>query len=352
MYADQFTSPEEGLGLIERMFVGGRRMLELLGVTLPPAEQAEWALMRVRNEKQEVALKEQARIARIPGVKRADLEFAQNRLGSIYEDGGYYHIPDMPFREAAVLRTLRDGAQAAGARIVQLDDPVRLERRNGRVVVFSESLALRFQARVTVLAAGVGTWDLLAGLGIGFPATVRQTPLLVVPNVAGLKIPILADRERGFSVALHLTEEPPDQPQKEMLVIGTRVSAKFDYIPGVSRRIEEAHVEKFRTMLPEPLRDWESHGGRFTAGWEVEPREAVSLKHMEPWHDWEPSMEGLYVALPGRATMSWLVATGIFEAVRKKLGAPGPPIAWSPPRADHPLYMHYEPYYNFNDYSP
>jgi hypothetical protein len=116
------------------------------------------------------------------------------------------------------------------------------------------------------------------------------------------------------------------------------------------RRIEQADIERFATHLPPALSDYIQRG-RFTAGYEVIPKEK-ERKHIEPWVEWLPGFRGLLLAMPGRATMGMAVAREVLAELESRLGRP----ARSDSRGallgswDDEIFMHFHPYYEFNDW--
>lgn len=348
MYVDRFDGDRKrGQKLAARMYAGGLGMLKDLG--LPPPDPAAFGIFRVRDNGHGAQLEDDARELRISGVRRLQPEDVQNLLGPVFEEGIFYAIPDLPFPEATVLERIRTFARTEGATFIEVDSPISLVRdENSESGVSVQYGDQRLLSRVTIAAAGAGNFELLQGLGMQPQMEIQQTPLLVVHNCLSIAASIFADNRRGFSFVRHAPDGPvlPDGA----LVVGTKAHRIVPYARPDERRIPQEDIEKFATHLPACLTD-HIERGRFTAGYEVIPR-ANGRKYFEPWVEWLPGYPGLLLAMPGRATMGMAVAREILDDLVRRLGMPArdPPEVVGEGRWDDNIFMHFHPYYGFNDW--
>lgn len=348
MYVGHFDGDRKrGRTLAAKMYAAGVRMLRDLGLPVP--DGSEFGFYRVRNDDEAARLEEDARELRLANVRPLDLETVRRSLGPVFEEGIFYSIPDVPFPEGEVLNRLRSIAGQEGANFVQVDSPIRLvrnEQSESGVCVRHGDLTV--YPRVTIASAGAGNFDLLRGLEIPLAVDFQQTPLLVVNDSLSISAPIFADKPRGFSFVRH----PPEGHAlpRGALVVGTRVARTVLFASPDERRIDQEDIESFASHLPPALSDY-IQKGRFTAGYEVIPRQK-ERKHIEPWVEWLPDFRGLLLAMPGRATMGMAVARQVLADLESRLGRParGSSNGTTQGSWDDDIFMHFHPYYDFNDW--
>jgi glycine/D-amino acid oxidase-like deaminating enzyme len=348
---------KRGRLLADQMYNAGLTMLEGLGLPVPNG--IDCGVVRVRPGTDEARhLRDDAGSLGIGHlVRELDQATAKSRLGPVFDDGNYYSIPDVPFPEGTVLERFRDIATQHGVTFVECQSPVLLEKRDqspsGHVIVCGGN---KLSSRVTIMAAGAGSCELLRGVGVAPRMKLQQTPLLVVDGCHSIEAPIFVDRPRRFSFVRH----PPDTVRlpNGALVIGTSVVEKdIPYASFDERRIRKDLIDKFEQSLPPCLREHVT-SGRFTAGYEVLPDSVMddrgdNLDYVEPWVEWIGRDEGqrILLAMPGRATMGMHTAERVLGELEEYIGAPfgGAPSTAMSGRWDGDIPMHFHPFYDFDD---
>jgi glycine/D-amino acid oxidase-like deaminating enzyme len=292
-----------------RTFIAGQRMLKTCGIPLSTGNGILAASKETRIDEVRALSKE---------LKFTQDEFRQLEADEVKEQIGafanpkasYFAVPDAPFDEAGVLTFLRDGATAKGAVFVEVDDAVRLERRNGTVIVHLGENEL--ESKLTLVTAGCGSFQLLGQLGEMLPHQLRRTPLLVSDRPSGLPADVYVDVDLGFSAVRHKCATTG----VEHVVVGTRTHDQpTAYAFPDERKIplkeqmdfaSNLHPELARKLLP----------SRFTAGYEVMPLEGSGISQYEPWIK---DFGDVVFASPGRATVAFMAATEVMDLMLSKV---------------------------------
>lgn len=346
MYINRFaTNRDRGRVLAKQMYAAGVDMLHDLEIP----EATSSGVLRVRTPADAQLLEADAALLRLPGVSPFVDRAALNReLGPLLEEGIYYKIPDSPFPEAEVLARLRGIAERHGTRFLIVDQPMQFESSaRSESGVRLRNSDHQVDSRVTIAAAGAGTLQLLQDLRLDPQIAIQQTPLLVLNGVPNVATPLFADRARGFSLVRHPCGRGGSK--RDAIVVGTKVVRRVEFALPDAREISKEDIEEFASCLP-PALSHEMPRGRFTAGYEV-VNDDSGLEYFEPDVRRVAGFRGLWVAMPGRATMGLFVAREVLQAIERELGPPrqgqNNGRAASEWRGD--ILMHYHPDYAFND---
>jgi glycine/D-amino acid oxidase-like deaminating enzyme len=340
--------------LANKMYNAGLVMLESLGLPVPNGEPS--GVLRVRSQDEaDHLLADAAALGFSDVVREVEPSIIRQRLGPVFEeDTAYYSIPDAPFPEALVLELLRMRAAEAGVHFVECDKPVCLKKNDrspsGHGIHCGETTIV---SKVTVIAAGAGSYGLLRDLEVDPKMKFQQTPLLVLDGCHSIEVPIFVDRPRGFSFVQH--PAAGDHLPEGALVIGTTaVDEDVDFVPFEERKITRARVAEFREKLPDCFRGY-VEVGRFTAGFEVIPvgifdDEGYELHYVEPWVRWFGVDDGLrlLVAMPGRATMGMLAAEMVLNELEAHVECSANPLV-RPELWEGDIFMHFHRIYDFDD---
>ncbi len=321
---------DHALGFARKMRLAGQELHDWLA--LPPP--AGFGVLRATDEGE--AREYEGRALKLKlSVRRLDDVEAQSELGPLYQPGfPYLATPEVPFHEGRVLTELR----------AQLQSPPSIVKE-GRVTLTKASPTtcsvavdgVSIRARCTVLAAGAGNVPLLAGLGLE-PLRLRQTPLLVAPCPPGVEARLFHDRISGFTLVRHDTNDGAK------VVIGAGLQRSVDFVEPLKRKISTADEMALWNRMPQCILDLKEQA-RITAG--MEPH--VDDEDFRPWISTVGAFTGLFVAVPGRATIALDAAHNVLELVKTHLEGlpepapgvdPGPGTEWS-----GEICMHFEDYY-------
>jgi glycine/D-amino acid oxidase-like deaminating enzyme len=318
---------KRGRLVANQMYAAGLTLLDGLGIARP--KESDRGILRVHpNEEHERIFLEDARALGLKEevVQKLPPDQVKKRLGSLFEDGNYYVIPDAPFPESRVLELLRENATKEGTVFIECKTPVHLERDSGspsRHVVTADGW--RHSSLATVVAAGAGSQQLLDHLGIDAGLKFQHTPLLVLDGCHAVEIPIFADRPRGFSLVRHAANGPT--LPEGALVIGTNVlETDIPFVPYHERKVRDDQVKKFLEHLPDCLSCQVTKHGRFTSGFEVIPHghqdeDGYDYHYVEPWVRRLGATDNLnlLIAMPGRATTGLLTAEMVLSELDELL---------------------------------
>ena len=325
-----------------KTFFAGRQLLEICGLPIPNS----CGLLGVSEAFHVEQLTKKRALLNLSEHEFRELESdeADRILGAYREPlATYYRIPDAPFNEAMVLDHFRREAIAGGAQFVEVDHPVSLARVSGGVKILFDD-GREIESPIVVVTAGVGSFGLMQQCGVTLEGTMQRTPLVVGDAPLDMPAPIMIDLDRGFSAVRH--ERGGDAGAA--VVMGTRAKTLHD--GHIDRVIPHADQQKFLEGVP-PVFQSSMATGRYTAGYEVMPQRSAGVSAYEPWIKEEGP---LLFASPGRATVSFMAAQDLFQAVLQR---------WLPAQQartthldlsccaawDSEIAMHYTSFYSFND---
>lgn len=337
---DDFSSAEAFRAFGVQVYNFGREMLRECGLP-PPSESG---LLFASNPARIAELHEVARLLGLPDheFRRLDGDDARRAKGEHWKDAvACFRTPDCPFDEASVLEHYRRAAKADGAWFIELERPARLARIDGGVRIRFDGLEI--DAPLVVVAAGAGSFELMAQYGSALSGSLQRTPLLVAEAPAFMPAAVVADLDCGMVGVRHARGGDP-----AALVLGTYVKCKNVPFSEASQRIiPKAKQEEFRLALPSGFRDLQ---GRFTAGYELVPSPELPMSRFQPWIDVRGDV---IFASPGRATIATLAATKTLAEIIKHRRADHSRKAEVDISAckewDDPIAMHFMNGFHFND---
>jgi glycine/D-amino acid oxidase-like deaminating enzyme len=327
-----------------KTFEAGREMLEDCGLPIP----GPGGIIGVNAPERIEDLKLKARLLnKVPqkAFRRLETDEARDVVGEWAEEGvEYYRIPDAPFDEAAVVNHLRDEALKNGAELVDLSAPAQLECRSDSIFVRYGEEAI--EAPLTLVAAGAGSFDLMAQVGMFVEHTLHRTPLLVGRGACSMPADIFVDTKNGCSAVHHKCTDM----EHGAVVVGTRVkceNAGFFYPDD--RRIPPCEIEEMRENLHPGFE--RLLPGRYTAGYEVIPPARSGRTQYEPWI---VDSGSVVFCSPGRATVALRAAQELVEEVLKpksksRIGGRATYTQSIGTPWQTPINMHFTQHYDFND---
>ena len=321
-------------------YIHGRQMLRDCGLPIP----SKGGLIYSKDSSRIAELHKARELLGLPDEEFRQLDACEARdlCGECWHrETTYFRSPDVPFDEAGVLEHYRRTAKAGGAAFIELDEPAKLTRLSDGVRVAFEDFWI--DSPLVVVAAGAGSFELMAQYGEKLNGTLNCTPLLVADAPESMPAPIIADLDKGFSAVRH--ERGGDPPA---VVMGTRVKLRDVPFVGASERvIHESEQQEFREKMPPPF---DQLRGRFTAGFELVP---PPRPRTSPYRPWIETRGNVILASPGRATIATLAASLTLERIiehwrsdRRQTTALDVAACrqW-----EAPIAMHYMRSYDFND---
>lgn len=324
-------------------FEAGRRLLQELGLPLPPSS----AVVGAKRADKIADLEEKIRLlGSSDSLRRLEPEEAAALLGEFAEqDKVYFSFADAPFAEADVLMALRE--KTVNATFIELSEPAWLEPRDANTIRIHCG-SWHMDSTMTLIAAGAASFELVRQIGGKLDGGIQKTPLLVSHQCCPLPAKIFADRDLHFSAVQHACEGL----EHGAIVVGTLSS---DFPVPFTRKIETPMREKLEKCLHPLLSERLLPGGRITAGCEVIPDPRTGISQYQPWI--EPNLGPAMFASPGRATVAAMAAQEVVDRILDKLGNGKASIefqfddrfhsVWDSPSA-----MHFTGKYSFNDAEP
>lgn len=324
----------------QQAYFFGRDTLKECGLPTP----AERGLLITSDPVRIAELHEARALLRFPEDEFRQLEPDESqRLGGEHWDPGaaYFYIPDAPFDEASVLEYYRAAAKSEGAVFLNLEEPARLSRVAGGVRVAFDGY--RIDAPLVVVAAGAGSFGLMAGYGVTLNGSLQRTPLRVAEAPPSMPAPVMVDSNWGWSGVRHF--RAGDSPA---IVMGTRVNCKnVAFADAFERNIPEAKKLEFMSRTPPPF---DRLAGRFTAGYEVVPAPGVTISRFSPWIE---AHGDVIFGSPGRATTAKVaVNQALVKIMQHRIARPGKttPFDRSECREwDELIEMHFMGTFDFDD---
>ena len=330
-------SAQDAIVFARRMRASGRELHARLGRQSPQG----FGVVRLRDQSEAATLERQANDMGV-AVRALLPSQAQGYTGQLYEPGGiYYATPELVFDEAELLEELRQQFTRLGGNVLVVDQPVALHANGGGLHVSLGGAVLR--APMTVLAAGVGTIPMLESIGLQSPQfAATQTPLAVIQqfvlpySTQNPKPRILVDRVSGYSVVSH---PPSNDLPNGAAVLGAGYARPFSFVPPNQRQIPTGDWTNLWAQLPPALQALQSNS-RCTAGVEIGRAGFLDvLPHVEA----SVAFPGLYIAVPGRATLAMRVAqevVDLFPSAASPSALQVTGSAWN-----SGIHMHHNPHY-------
>ncbi len=278
--------------------------------------------------------------------RRLESDEVERFVGAwVEQDVEYYQIPDAPFDEAAVVNHFRKAAKENGAELIDLPSPASLECRGDKVFVRHGDEAL--EAPLTLIAAGAGSFRLMAQIGMFVDHVLHRTPMLVGSGLCSMPAPVFVDTVNGCSAVQHKCSGT----ENGAVVVGTRIKdSDAPYVHPDDRRIPLTEISDMGRCLHPALSE-SLLPGRYTAGYEVIPPACTGRTQYERW-----TVDGGSVVFcsPGRATVAALAAEELVSdvlvpKVRARTGERATYTHGFRPSWQASINMHFTPYYGFND---
>ena len=324
-----------------RTFVAGRELLAMCGLSVPKAR----GILGLNKQFHLDDLNRKRELLRFSEREFRQLEQAEaeRMMGGHFEPGStYYRIPDAPFDEAGVLSHFRKEAVREGAAFIEVAGAVELDRHIDGVRVSFDGRQLT--TPIIVITAGAGSIGLMRQCGIPLQGELQRTPLFVGVAPRDMPAPIIIDLGRGFSAVQHDRGDG-----NKAVVMGTRVRLRPAPDP-TERTVSIKDQADFGDAIP-PGFKLSLEGGRYTAGYELMPKDGVGVNGFQPWiHADGP----VIFASPGRATGTVLAVQPLMAEVIERRS-----IASARRTSDvdvsqcsewnGEIAMHYMPSYSFND---
>lgn len=346
LYSDKKNRPA---GL--RMWAWGRRMHEILGLSIPDIP----GVFRLHGETSADAFREWATDLKILNtIHLLDEGRARMMLGAFYQEGFiHYQVPDTLFKEADIMNKAKylareNGVHFRKSRVDFIPEP---NCPIGFLIKTDDGVV---EAKFVILCAGRGILALLNQLGVEHPLTVFQSCLLRVRCGDVMQIPLLVDISEGMptsglSVVQHTSLAlPPDG----CLVIGNKARRALQAEEILLRKVTPDEDYNLRKMVPLGLIPEErGHALSVIACCKTEalvktPESSVNSlvktpeSSVDSWKESWPQHPGLVAVVPGKATLSLYAA---YEAL--KLIRPGEDFSSiAPPGMElsDPFIMHQE----------
>lgn len=324
----------------QQAYFVGRDTLKECGLPLP----TELGLLITSDPARIAELHEARTLLRFPEDEFRQLEpdEAQRLRGEHWDpEAAHFHIPDAPFDEARVLEYYRAAAKAEGAVFLNLEEPARLSRlANGVRIAFD---GYRIDAPLVVVAAGAGSFELMAGYGVTLNGTLQRTPLRVAEAPPSMPVSVIVDSNRGWSAVRHC--RAADSPA---IVMGTRAHCKnVKFADAFERNIPDAKKLEFLIRTPPPF---DRLPGRFTAGYEVVPAPGVTPSRFSPWIE---THGDVIFASPGRATIAKVaVNEALVKIMQHRIAKPGETTLFDRSQCrewNEAIEMHFMGSYDFDD---
>lgn len=364
-----------------QMYGAGDAVHRQFGLPAPYSTGQVPAILRVAGGQREAFLSNADLLREVDGgpvwadIQPASVELLQSAVGKqiaaslVSSAAVNFTLPDRPFDEARILTMLRNHAIAAGAEMYNSKLPVVASDDAGLYVGDTQLP----QARITIIAAGLGTMKLLQGLQQADQYEIRQTPMLVADKHVDIRTPILVDLEKRFSLV---------NPPGDKCVIGSAVrDLPVEDCDSCDRSIPPDRVDDFLAGLPSYLRHHvDSVNYRFTAGrelipkWEIECFETGKLcrdgnarMHLHNQIPYRVPNTDYWIVNPGRATTAFTYADQCIynddpESPYAAIANAMPRDSAGPYRSEievcshltiwesnDPIYMHYEGFYGTLD---
>lgn len=326
-----------------RMWTQGRRMLEEFAFD---PDEGDAGLLRVPQQlvpEFEQAIDDLVLRGRVPQIPEA---VAQQRVGDFLRTGGiFYEIPDRPFPEGEIVELARNQALSTGlARFIELSGPARLRRVGQSIVVEADGAQLNGAA--FVLAAGIGSLELLEDISHQHGMSASSTPLVVIKNASPLSCGLYADLESGSSFSV-TRQTPSARTVDGALVLAGAPPAPLPRQWRGPRQVPRTHVDDVWRRVPpaaQALRNAFTNLHRMG----IEP-EREGLSKETPIVEEIAGCQNALFAFPGRATLAFSVAEEVVARLGTASALPATPSVTQPSSTapwTAPVAMHFEDSYD------
>ncbi|MDR3403464.1 MAG: FAD-dependent oxidoreductase [Chthoniobacter sp.] len=321
---------ELGRAIRRQMRLSGVGLLEMFGLPVP-VERGIFGLKDETEAAQLLANAEELNIASC--VDRIPDGEAKRQAGEFYVSGRpYFWVPDAPFEEGGIMAAARDQAKANGAEFANVDRPVKLRRDESSPCGVAVDIGGCWPgSQIVILAAGSRTRSLLNQIGVDRNLVVSQSPLLVTPTCAPLRVPLYVDRKTGLSVVRHA---PSSSHPNGCLVIGNTHRREIPSSAVEQRReLNDKDLQSLGDLLPPRIRKaiLTAKGTRYTAGHKTEICRPGMGCTVEPWIEAIEEYPGLFAAIPGKATMALYTAENVLDRVDEFFRRTAPAVIANPP---------------------
>lgn len=298
-----------------RMRVWGKLMLDMFNVTPLPGP----GIFRMASEARAEQFWQEADSLKVRVELYSEAE-AREILGAAYEPGRHnFAVPDRPFNPAELIDSALIRAELEGAEIIDLDPSCMVElvresnAPNGFLVKVGDKL---YGAGATVICAGAGTPRLLEQVGAEHRVRVFRSTLLSILGLNLCSAPLLVDLDTGLSLVRHPSLVTPDFHYD---VIGARHRVPLTSQEAMHRLVTQTEINDLLRLLPPTYREAvEREGFKVNAGHKTEalnrkgePTASPYVKEVEA-----EGIHGLFVGLPGKATMGLWTARQLMDLLR------------------------------------
>ncbi len=323
-----------------KMFASGEALHQLASVTA----SGRAGIFRIEESRCSEIPERAERLNLTPFVFRMTDREARQQLDAFHTPGfAYFRVPDATFDEARIVHVLQKRARDEG--VMFRRESIRLASEssaaNRYVITTSDA---QIEATHAVLCAGAGIPKMLADLKLECPLSVFRSALLVCESNIEIGTSLFVDLSNGLATSgLAIGYHPSGTDQQlGRYVIGSRARIPVD--PSKEQReAPKSERDELKQKLPLAFAAT-MRGERLTAGYKTEAR-IGELTSIDPFEmEWAESFPGLSIAIPGKATLSYSLATEIVAKIKRSKSSSSPALRSEvrPSEALAPALMHHE----------